>query len=88
VALNDTKLNEVAQKGPYSAAADSVYSWDPVARAYNVAFLADAPGSEFDNKWFDPDIGALSTLSFSPGAAMWFLRYPANAITWQVARPY
>ena len=88
VALNDTKLNEVATKGPSSAEADSIYFWNAAATppAYAVAFLFE--GAPFDGKWFDPDLGVLSTLSFSPGAAMWFSRYPANTITWQVTRPY
>jgi len=88
VAVNDTNLNTVATKGPSSAEADSLYFWDAVARTYKQAFLALAPGSPFDNKWFDPDLGDLSTLSFSPGVAMWFNRVPANAITWPVTRPY
>lgn len=88
VGLNDTNLHEVAQKGFSSSEADAIYAWDPAATNYTTAFLADAPGLPFDNKWFDPDLGDLTTMSFAPGGAFWFNRYPANAITWQVTRPY
>jgi hypothetical protein len=86
--LNETNLSDYATKGPSSAEADTVYTWDPAAKTYSAAFLADAPGSEFDNKWFDPDMGALSTFVFEPGVAAWFSRFPDNSISWIVNRPY
>jgi len=89
VAINDTNLNEPPiTGGPSSGEADTVYAWDPVNGRYDAAFLVDFAGSPFHGKWFDPDANDLSAITFDPGSAAWFDRYPDNPATWLVPRPY
>jgi len=86
--LNDSTLNQYANGGPSALAADVVYQWDPVAKKYVFAFLVKAAGSPYDGKWFNPAAGALSTITFEPGAAFWFERKPINPASWPCAKPY
>lgn len=72
-------IKENLTGGPSPVTADVLWKWDAATQKYETAFLVAAPGSPYDGKWFNPAAGALSTLSFNAGDAMWVDRKAGGA---------
>ncbi|MDP2897209.1 MAG: carbohydrate-binding protein [bacterium] len=60
--------------GTHLSVADLIYKWDAAKQRYISAFLADGMGEAYDGKWFDPDVGELSTMTLDAGEAFWLQR--------------
>ncbi len=71
-------IKENLNGGASPAAADVIWKWDAATQSYEQAFLVYAPGTTFDNTWFNPTAGAPSTATFSAGEAMWIDRKSAG----------
>jgi len=59
---------------------DMVFEWNPTTGTYTTATLAGG-------RWLDSG-GGLSTITFVPGTAKWYLRMASNAVVWFCTRPY
>ena len=60
--------------GTHPSVADLIWKWDAAKGSYISAFLADGMGEAYDGKWFDPDVGGLSTMTLNAGEAFWLQR--------------
>ncbi len=67
------------EKGPAPAEADMIY------KGSESAFLADAPGTPFDEKWFDPNAEALSTMTIDACEHFWILNRASHAKTVEIS---
>jgi hypothetical protein len=60
--------------GIHPSVADLIWKWDAAKQSYISAFLAEGLGEAYDGKWFDPDVGELSTMTLNAGEAFWLQR--------------
>ncbi len=89
LALNESTLGTDGFGGPSEAAADVVWQWDARTQTYaKRAFLVAGWDPAHNGKWWDPDRGEFSDISFTPGVAMWYERKIGAPAVWVCVRPY